>query len=425
MTDKMDVDPKVIPDNTCFRDDGPRMTRARSADAILQEDLIDFREPQQEGFVTDTHEGLATQLPQQAAANKEKMSWPREKLESRRNANEALKNALRLTRKEVEGLESMLESTQRDNEELVRQKYDAVQASLQLKVYLQSMENEKQGHDEKIARLEHEIRTLTRTSDQLRQMLVPVSEKQVLDADVVSKFTSLRMSILGLVRQTWKTTPTEGLDFMQLSGSQQRFFGSDLPLTYERLRHIVSHGICQFILCRQAYFLGGGFAGLEEGVRRVERELYRISTGENRRQITEWRNATFKATESFRDNGQQLSSNTQKAIWAFLSPLHLKSAVAEQNGKKMLKVICDNATELSLMIRQLQDEFSVDEMDGAVGKPISKWSELAEDIASVPAPTGAHSGTIAYVVTGALIKNPKEHFEQFIVLEKAEVAVYA
>jgi hypothetical protein len=91
----------------------------------------------------------------------------------------------------------------------------------------------------------------------------------------------------------------------------------------------------------------------------------------------------------------------------------------------MLKVICDNAAELSLMIRQLQDEFSVDEMDGAVGKPISKWSELAEDIASVPAPTGAHSGTIAYVVTGALIKNPKEHLEQFIVLEKAEVAVYA
>jgi hypothetical protein len=246
-----------------------------------------------------------------------------------------------LTRKEVEGLESMLESTQRDNEELVRQKYDAVQASLQLKVYLQSMENEKQGHDEKIARLEHEIRTLTRTSDQLRQMLVPVSEKQVLDADVVSRFTSLRMSILGLVRQTWKTTPTEGLDFMQLSDSQQRFFGSDLPLTYERLRHIVSHGICQFILCRQAYFLGGGFAGLEEGVRRVERELYRISTG-----------GKYQETIIFQQSFQRiLLTHRQKTVRRLRSGAMLPS--------RLLRALETTANSCPLILRKQSGPFSV------------------------------------------------------------------
>lgn len=145
---------------------------------------------------------------------------------------------------------------------------------------------------------------------------------------------------------------------------------------------------------------------------------------EDRRRVMEWRISTFKATERFRDNDHRLSLGTRNKIWGFLSPVQTKDVAAEKMGKKKLKAICDNAVELGLMIRQLKDEFKVDFLEDAVNEHISHWDELAEEMASVPAPTGVEPGTIAYVIAGALVKSPKEDLERDLVLEKAEVAVY-
>lgn len=145
---------------------------------------------------------------------------------------------------------------------------------------------------------------------------------------------------------------------------------------------------------------------------------------EDRTQVIEWRVATFKATERFRDNGRCLSSSVQDCIWSFLSPLQTRDEASEQSGRTKVKAACDNAVELSLMIRQLKDDFKVDDLAGAVGKPISQWDGIAEDVLSVPARLGGQPGTIAYVITGALIKSPRENPEKDLPLEKAQVAVY-
>lgn len=76
------------------------------------------------------------------------------------------------------------------------------------------------------------------------------------------------------------------------------------------------------------------------------------------------------------------------------------------------------------MIRQMKDNFIVDDLEGAVGKPLSEWEEFAEEVESVVVDRRHEPGTIAYVIAGALIKNPKENPEKVLVLEKAEVAVY-
>lgn len=145
---------------------------------------------------------------------------------------------------------------------------------------------------------------------------------------------------------------------------------------------------------------------------------------EDRARVIEWRVATFKATERVRDNGRRLSSAVQDYIWDLFSLLEMKDQTAEQSGRTKLKAVCDNAVELSLMIRQLKDDFKVDSLAGAVGKPISQWDRMAEDVLSVPARFGGERGTIAYVITGALIKSPKEDLEKDLPLEKAQVAVY-
>lgn len=145
---------------------------------------------------------------------------------------------------------------------------------------------------------------------------------------------------------------------------------------------------------------------------------------ENRKLVMEWRNASFKATESFRGNGRRLSLDTQQLIWNFFGPLQKLNPEAEGVGRQKLEALCDAAADLSLNIRQLKDNFWVDDMSRAMGKPIAEWEQFAEEMASVPAGNGKQPGTIAYAITGALMKSPRENLEKLLVLEKAEVVVY-
>lgn len=140
--------------------------------------------------------------------------------------------------------------------------------------------------------------------------------------------------------------------------------------------------------------------------------------------ITEWRNATFKVTEIYRDDGRHLSSALQHQIWSFLDPVQTKGSAAEENGRKRLETACDMAVELGFMIRQMKDNFLVDNLSHAIDEPLSLWEELAEEVEEVEVDKYHRPGTIAYVIMGALVKNPQETLDKVLVLEKAEVGVY-
>lgn len=137
-----------------------------------------------------------------------------------------------------------------------------------------------------------------------------------------------------------------------------------------------------------------------------------------------WRNAGFKATETFQDKHRRLSLSTRDKIWDFLRPIQTQNSAAEENGKHRLEEICDCAVELSFIIRQLKDRVFVARMVNAVGKPFSEWDTFVEDMSSVAVDKDQEPGTIAYVISGALLKNPKEDLGKILVLEKAHVAVY-
>lgn len=62
---------------------------------------------------------------------------------------------------------------------------------------------------------------LTERLATLRQMLVPVSENQISDTDIVCKFGSLRNQILSLVRQNWEVRLKQDVE---LSEGQAHFF---------------------------------------------------------------------------------------------------------------------------------------------------------------------------------------------------------
>ncbi|POS70393.1 hypothetical protein DHEL01_v211216 [Diaporthe helianthi] len=172
------------------------------------------------------------------------------------------------------------------------------------------------------------------------------------------------------------------------------------------------------------YFLGVRWKELDMKIGMMENTLQESTTPEMQRDLIEWRVASFTLTEKFRDNGESLSCAAQHEVWEFFGVVQPKSLEAEQQGMESLKVICDDAVELSLTIRRLKDDVEIDKLAGAVYQPISEWADRAEEVVSVPASKNTRPGTIAYVIAGALVKSTKEDPTKDLVLEKAEVAIF-
>lgn len=142
---------------------------------------------------------------------------------------------------------------------------------------------EKRNAHEDITQLQGQIKLLTEKNDKFRQMLIPVSEKQILDADVVQKFRYLRSSMLALVRRTWSLKMRDDFDLRSLSRDQHIIFRPDGTTDYDRLRYAVFHFIHQRIIGTHNYFLDNGFEKCESGLRQVEKELVEKSpTGKHK-----------------------------------------------------------------------------------------------------------------------------------------------
>lgn len=285
---------------------------------------MDLPGSNQEGFASPTHKGLGGRDPKETTAYKEMMSLvsatfqnhhphvliltkgkfqqlpsfiglsPRPRktqqelesmnveefrtpLEAQRKDDEILEITVKNTGNQAELLKSQIVLAKRANEKLHQQNQDDAKEIMRLLESHEAMvkihEAERRGYLETIERLNDQVKTLTSTSDQLRQMLVPVSEKQALDSEVVSRFTSLRSSIFALVRQTWKTALKENVDRRVLSTDQGIFFISPFPISYARLRTLVSNAIRVVIFGSQSYFLEKTFQEFEQKIQAVEKEL--------------------------------------------------------------------------------------------------------------------------------------------------------
>lgn len=145
--------------------------------------------------------------------------------------------------------------------------------------------------------------------------------------------------------------------------------------------------------------------------------------------LIDWRIATMKVTEPFRDDQRSVSlaesRNAHRHIWNFLNIFATNGAQAEKKGEEMLEQICNDAVDLSMLMRKAKDDLYVDSMESAIGRPISEWESFVEEEASEAVDSSDKKPqTIAYIITEALMKHPKENPQEKKVLEKAQAVVY-
>lgn len=118
----------------------------------------------------------------------------------------------------------------------------------------------------------------------LRAMLIPVSETQLSDGEVVSKFTFLRSQILKLVKSTWRRDRFKRSPV--LTGSQRKVFGPfmenqvDMKYLDNRLRCTVFSFLFRYIFDKRNYALGGKFPDLEDHLGEFEDWMWKhLPTG--------------------------------------------------------------------------------------------------------------------------------------------------
>lgn len=146
---------------------------------------------------------------------------------------------------------------------------------------------------------------------------------------------------------------------------------------------------------------------------------------ENRDLVMEWRAATMKVTDHFRDDQRSLSRHYQGLIWEFFEVFETNGPEAEEKGKAMLEQLCNDATDLSLLMRKAKDQFFVQHMHETVGKLISEYEATVEEEVSEPIGSrDLQAQTVAYILAGALVKVSKENPKENQVLEPAQAVVY-
>lgn len=265
----------------------------------------------------------------------------------------------------------------------------------------------------------------------LREMLVPPPQNQVSDNEVQRRFTALRALVFRLVKGTWTRGYKSSHDLNSLSQEQRVLFrtfsmnDAKWQTLHNRLRFWIFNTLELYILSKRHYALPGRYNGLSKALEASETSLWTSLPHESRGIHMDWRIATMKATEHIRDDKRALARDTQRHIWSFLGPLQTNGPEAETRGKKMLEQICNDAFDLSLMMRKAKDYIYVNRTIAAKGEPISEYDSVIEEEASEPAGSNNEKPqAIAYMLAGALLKHPKDSPNDTIVLEKAQAVVY-
>lgn len=139
--------------------------------------------------------------------------------------------------------------------------------------------------------------------------------------------------------------------------------------------------------------------------------------------MIDWRIATMKVTAGLDKDKYHTARSLARGIWEFFEVFEFRSDKSVADGKRRLEKICNDAVDLSLMMRNAKDEYVVESALGVVGMPISECEDFAEEEASQPA-RSEHPGSIAYYTHGVLTKLPNGNAQDKKVLEKAQAVVY-
>ncbi|SCV33535.1 uncharacterized protein FFB14_04562 [Fusarium fujikuroi] len=269
---------------------------------------------------------------------------------------------------------------------------------------------------------EAEIRT-----DQLRKLIIPVGTEPILDSKIQQLFFEVRTLTQKVVSRLYTNAPR----YWESSVDDSRVFFKGIQDLTPDLQQDAIHSELFTCLSRWLFSNEIKDCGLGEGHEKVQSLLGQTEEalleavgakypGErHRKDIQEWRNATFKCAELLQDKSNDPAYYAAN-LADFFKPAETDDPKAHQRGRKNLQNLCERSLELGALMRRTEDSFEVFTVkDGThlveCEDTVEKWRNYSEEGASGVEIT-------VWCLFGGLRKISKEYPTKPVVLEKARVA---
>jgi hypothetical protein len=140
--------------------------------------------------------------------------------------------------------------------------------------------------------------------------------------------------------------------------------------------------------------------------------------------LVNWRVATLECIEALNVQ-ERLSEHVADKLFVFLTPILDKKDLPQAEITLWAQVLelCKDAVKLTVMMRKSRDEYRCEAFTDAGQLPIGAFESWCEPQAVDGGRNTERGDKIAYVLFGALCKNPAYRGENERVLVKAEVVM--
>ncbi|KAK4034240.1 hypothetical protein C8A01DRAFT_18927 [Parachaetomium inaequale] len=295
------------------------------------------------------------------------------------------------------------------------------------------------GMEGQLRESQEEVNKLRGKEAMLRSMILDqASVQEVSDDDIFQGFMNLRQNVQKISRSTAYAVDTNPL----LSAAQEEamphlkdFYSPAswgvlaLPDRWLRLRAKIYDELHHRILDYNHFGLFGIHAWdgvnnglIEPGLRRFEYLLKERGVSDNL--ISDWRISTIKCVElsGIEDLNCTSASNSIYAILAPLLSKHTRPSDEDTLRAGILE-LCKDAFKLRMLMRKSKNRYLVKTIDPGMTVLLSACENTAYSVSVEGGNNSEKSDEIAYVVFGALVKQPQTADQPEKVLEKAHVVL--
>lgn len=135
--------------------------------------------------------------------------------------------------------------------------------------------------------------------------------------------------------------------------------------------------------------------------------------------MVNWTRATFKCLDLLVDRSDEAESYAVY-LEQFFRPVETDDIESQNIGRKKLRVLCENANELGILLRRSEDVFQVFTFKKDIDFSICE--KRVEELRCNGSRTTLGVKVVDCCLFGGLKKIPKEHPNKTIYLERAQVS---
>ncbi|KAF5628924.1 hypothetical protein F52700_8017 [Fusarium sp. NRRL 52700] len=264
-------------------------------------------------------------------------------------------------------------------------------------------------------------------ADQLRSIIVPRNEETILDSEIQRVFSEVRTITQWVAERLFSHSGK----YRESTRIDNGPFFEDIEGFSPECRQDAIHAHLSSLI-RRRFFptsvvdfdTGGKYEKLQKILVVGDREMKSALTahyhnGNSSTEMFNWTRATFKCLDLLVDKSSGIDSYAL-FLEQFFKPVETDDIKSQNIGRKKLKVLCQKANELGILLRRSENIFQAFHIEKDID--FSLCEKMVEELRCNGSRTISGVKVVDCCLFGGLKKIPKEYPNEAFCLERAQVS---